>query len=348
MASDSDKPGPSSVLSQSEVEQLLSQVQDQAAPAAARPAPPPGEGRVAAPPPAPAAAAAPKVRPFDFRRSFFLSANELRKLRLSHEEFAATLAARLSIYLRIEFGVKLAELEVTTFQQFAGPLPPVTHLVLFKLEPARGIGVIHLPLRLGVALVDRLLGGPGAAPAEERAFSEIELTLADQAVSVVLQEWCNHWADAATLRPSLLGHEGSGRFLQVATRDALLLVLTLQAAIGECAAPIQIAFPCQMLEPIIQRLHQDAALVANEPPRLPEYRWNPALDAVPIQLRAVLPEVELTARRVTELKIGDVLPLDPQSTQRVRIQLADRARFVGRLGTVSDNRAVEITGTLRG
>ena len=63
-----------------------------------------------------------KIEPYDFRNPAFLSEAELRRLRLLHEDFIRYLSARLSLYLRMEFGLKLAELTTVTFAHFSESL----------------------------------------------------------------------------------------------------------------------------------------------------------------------------------------------------------------------------------
>ena len=101
------------------------------------------------------------VQPYDFRHPVYLSPVELRKLRLHHEEFIRSLSARLSIHLRVEFTLQMSQLNTVTYQRFIEGLPNPSHLVLFKTDPLRGISILHINSRLGLTLVDRLMGGPG-------------------------------------------------------------------------------------------------------------------------------------------------------------------------------------------
>ena len=45
------------------------------------------------------------VRSHNFRQSGFLAASELRRIRQRHEQFIRSLAARLAIFLRLEFSL---------------------------------------------------------------------------------------------------------------------------------------------------------------------------------------------------------------------------------------------------
>ncbi len=200
-------PNDPEVLSQSDVERLLAQVAEKES-----------VTEVVAPGGTKTKCAPETIQPFDFRQPIFLSAAELRKLRLRQEDFTRSLAARLSIYLRLEFTLQMSRLQTITYRKFVDSLANPTYLTVFKVEPLRGGCILDLSPQLGITMVDRLLGGPAQSVSLERDLSDIEAALLDQAVEIVLQEWCNQWSGLQELRPVVLGHESSGRFLQTESR----------------------------------------------------------------------------------------------------------------------------------
>jgi flagellar motor switch protein FliM len=336
MAADQDA-GAADVLSQSEVERLLAQVAEQ-------------ENSVTVVKEGENKERKDKdiIQPYDFRHPVFLSPTELRRLRIRHEEFIRALAARLSIYLRLEFTLQMSKLQTIPFAKFCESLPNPTHLSLFKIEPLRGIGILEIHPRLGLTIVDRLLGGPAHSIAADHDFSEIEMALLDQAVQVIIAEWCNHWAALQELRPALLGHENNGQFLQTAPHDTIMLVLAMEAKIGDCLEQMQIALPCFTLEPLIRKLGQfsEAAVEESTVPTV-SLKWNSRFDDVSVPITAVWDHLELTAREVAGLKEGDILPLESDSPRQVKLRLADMSKFQGRLGTTNGKWAVAVTEVFR-
>jgi flagellar motor switch protein FliM len=288
------------------------------------------------------------AQPYDFRHPGFLTPGELRRLRLRHEDFVRALSARLSIYMRLEFSLQLAKLHTVSYRKFTEALPNPAHLTLFKAEPLRGIGILDIHPKLGLTIVDRLLGGPAQSASATHEFSEIELALLDQAVHLILGEWCSHWVGVEELHLTLLGHETNGQFLQTAAHDTVMLVLALDAKLGDCSEKIQIALPCAALESLVRKLGQATAPVdpVTRPPA-PEPKWNRILDEVPVAVTALWDDLVLSAREVASLKPGDVLPLDPRSPRRVKLRLADRPKFQGTLGTAGGKWAVAVNDVLK-
>jgi flagellar motor switch protein FliM len=338
MPAENEPTGAGDVLSQSEVERLLAQVAEQ-------------ENSVTVVKDGADARETKdreSIQPYDFRHPVYLSPTELRRLRIRHEDFIRALAARLSIYLRLEFTLQMSKLQTVTYLKFCEGLPNPTHLSLFKVEPLRGIGILEIHPRLGLTIVDRLLGGPAHSITADHDFSEIEMALLDQAVQVIMAEWCNHWASLQEVRPTLLGHENNGQFLQTAPHDTIMLVLAMEAKIGDCLEQMQIALPCFTLEPLIRKLGQFSEAAVQES-TLPasSLAWNRRFDEVPVPVTAVWDDLEFTARQVASLKEGDILPLDPGSARQVKIRLANLPKFQGRLGTTEGRWAVAVTDILR-
>lgn len=284
------------------------------------------------------------IRAYDFRQPAFLAPTELRKLRQRHDDFARSLAARLSMYLRLEVGLGISKLQTIRYHDFTTGLATPTHLTLFKAEPLKGICLLDIPARLGLTMVDRLLGGPGSVPAASRDLTEIESALLDQAVQIVLNEWCRHWQSFQDLHLALLGHESNGRFLQTAPHDTVMICVSMEVRIGDCTEEMQMAFPHYTLEPMVKHLTATSATEKqnDQAPVPPPARWNSELNAVPISVSAQWDGLQMTARELIALKPGDVLMLDPQMTQQVQVHVAATAKYQARLGTRGGNWAVEL------
>ena len=287
------------------------------------------------------------IRNYDFRQSGFLTPSELRRIRLRHEQFVRSLAARLAIFLRLEYTVQLDKLQIIGYQKFSESLPNPTAITLFKTDPLKGVGLLVMPLRLGLGLVDRLLGGPGKLPEAGREMSEIEVALLNQAATLVLGEWCAHWPEMRDLRPALLGHETNSKFLQTATADTAMLVLTINIGVGEQTEPMQIAFPYATLEPLV-RLLCPAGLpehtsVTTRPSRP---KWNAEFNEVAVPVIVEWQGLKLSAGDIAHLKQGDVLMLDPKCAAQVQLRFNQVPKFLGRPGTRAGNWAVELTGAL--
>jgi flagellar motor switch protein FliM len=287
-----------------------------------------------------------KVEPYDFRNPAFLSEVELRRLRLLHEDFIRYLSARLSLYMRMEFGLKMAKLTTVTYSKFTENLPNPTHLSMFKVEPLVGVGILDINPRLALTIADRLLGGRGHSVKAERYLTEIEVALIEDVILIILEEWCGQWKMEQELRPVIIGQENNGRFLQTSPKDAIVLALCLEASFGDCSEQIQIGVPYYTIEPVVKKMQsrrqKDTAISHTEKTA----SWQSSYDRISVPVRAEWQALELSLREVASLRIGDVIEMPHTIFSDTRILLNGTPKFVGTVGLDTDHVAVQLTRKL--
>lgn len=329
-----DSPNSFETLDQSEIDRLLAQSLE---PAEAKPT---VLGAVLK------SGQAPKVEPYDFRNPVFLSEGELRRLRLLHEDFIRYLSARLSLFLRMEFGLKMAGLTTVTYSKFCESLPSPTHLSLFKVDPLVGVGILDINPRLALTIADRLLGGRGHSVRAERYLTEIEIALLEDVVLALLEEWCGQWKSEQELRPLIIGHENNGRFLQTSPKDAIILALTLEANFGDCSEQIQIGVPYYTIEPLVKRMQakrQKDTAVASLVKRA---EWQAAYDRIVVPVRAEWQALTLSVREITSLRVGDVIEMPATLCEETHVLINGTAKFIGSVGLENDRIAIQLTRQL--
>jgi flagellar motor switch protein FliM len=291
-------------------------------------------------------AVAPKVEPYDFRNPAFLSEGELRRLRLLHEDFIRYLSARLSLHLRMEFGLKMAKLTTVTYSKFTDSLPNPTHISLFKVEPLIGVGILDLNPRLALTIADRLLGGRGHSVKAERYLTEIETALIEDVIVILLEEWCGQWKAEQELRPLIIGHENNGRFLQTSPRDAIMLAMTLECNFGDCSEQIQIGVPYYTIEPVVKKMQARRQKDSAVTQVVKHAEWQAAYDRITVPVRAEWNAFDITLREITSLRVGDVLEMQASVTAETRVLLNGTPKFIGTVGLDADRVAVQLTRKL--
>lgn len=286
------------------------------------------------------------VKPVDFRNPVFLSEGDLRRLRLSHEDFVRYLSARLSLALRMEVGLKLADLATATYAKFTDGLPNPTHISLFKIEPMAGAGILELNPRLALSFTDRLLGGRGVEIKGDRPLTEIEIALVEDVLLTVLDEWCGQWKYTQPLKPALIGSENSARFLQTSPRDAIMLTFALECVFGDCSEQIRVGLPYYTAEPLLKGLLVRTKKEATVAPAPRRATWQPAYDRITVPVRAEWDALELTLREISCLRVGDVVELPPTLCAETRVLMNGAPKFVGTVGLDSDHVAIQLTRKL--
>ncbi|MDI1247701.1 MAG: FliM/FliN family flagellar motor switch protein [Lacunisphaera sp.] len=284
-----------------------------------------------------------KVEVYDFRNPAFLSEVELRRLRLLHEDFIRYLSARLSLFLRMELGLKMAKLTTVAYSKFTEALPSPTHICLFKAEPLAGVGVIDINPRLALTIADRLLGGRGHSVKAERYLTEIEIALLEDVINIILEEWSNQWKTEQELHPTIIGHENNGRFLQTSPKDAVILSLTLEVSFGDCSEQIQLGVPYYTIEPLVKKMQARRQKDTAVSTVVKNASWQKVYDHITMPVRAEWDALDLSLREVSSLRVGDVIELPALLMQQTRVLLNGTAKFIGTVGHDSDRVAIQIT-----
>jgi flagellar motor switch protein FliM len=312
------------------------------------------EGLLAAIPVPPATAAlrrsgtpgANEARPHDFRNPCLLSDGELRRLRSLHDDFARFVSSRLSLALRLELTLSVASLATTTYSTFTGALSNPGHLTLFKVEPLTGIGILDIEVGLALGIADRLLGGRGTAGKPRPFLTEIETALLEDVTTAFLEEWAAQWKLDTPLRPAVIGHENSGRFLQTSPKDASIVTLVLDCSFGECTGKIQLGIPYYTLEPLMKKLQSRRTKETALAPAPKRTEWHPAYDRITMPVRGEWQAFELTVRELTSLRVGDVIEMSNDICANTRVLFNGVPKFIGTVGLDSDRVAIQLTRKL--
>jgi flagellar motor switch protein FliM len=287
----------------------------------------------------------PNRQGYDFRTPpTLLSPAQSRHLKMRHEEFARSLATRLSIYLRLEINVQVAQLQTIRFRQWADSIAAPTHLTLFRVDKIEGTSFLEIPPALGLTLLDRLLGGKGSTENPTRDLTQIETAVVDEIILIILREWCPYGLNVADAKPCITQHENNPRFLEALPGETNMLVISLTVEINGSTNQIAIALPLVVVEPLLQHLIPPAdpkrPVPRDNPPVM---KWNSELDHVNVPLTAGWAGFEISARRLAQLEVGDFLPLDASVVNHVEVRLAQVPKFIGLLGAAGKTRAIKLT-----
>ncbi|MEM9399893.1 MAG: flagellar motor switch protein FliM [Verrucomicrobiota bacterium] len=288
-----------------------------------------------------------QVEDYDYRGPVFLGAGEMRRLRIKNEEFIRSLASTLSVYLRSDFGLQMSRLETVTYQTMLDNLPMPSHLTLFKLLPLNGICLMDVSPRLGLTVLDRMMGGPGHSIKNERDFTDIEVHVLQDFISLILKEFADSWHKYITLKHEIVDHENTARFLNIVQPDEVMLYLEMEARIGDCLAGIRFMIPYHMLEGAIAQLMKEISNEEEEKSAAQDsMRLNLPYKNIPIQLKTFWRGHSMTLQELQNLQKGDVLLLDNKTNYEVDVQLGKKSKFKGEVDLMQEPLAVTLISKL--
>ena len=282
-----------------------------------------------------------KLIRYNFHNPGFLGQADLRQLGVLHQRYVQHLSARLSTFFRMECGLKIAKFGTATFGEFCETIGNPTHLTLFQIEPLRGVGIVEISLPLGLTMADRLLGGKGRVTNADRSLTEIEETLLEDAMQLIVSEWTQILEGEKTiLKPQCIGHETSGRFLQTSTPETVFITTKVDVTIGELTERLQIGIPFSMIEAMVKRMQ--VARQSGDDPQPKQVQWRAPYAGIQVPITAEWKVREITLTEVLGMREGDVIQLPRELVSQTRIRLSNTEEFTGTVGMQNGHVAVQL------
>lgn len=289
--------------------------------------------------------AALEVELFNFRTPRLPGPLEMRQLNKRHETFARHLSARLSTFLRLECVLRVSRLECIPFAKFREGIESLTHVTLFQIDPLPGVGILDIGLPLAFAIADRLLGGSGHVRESGRSLTEIETALVEDAIQIIMSEWCRHWRDDRwDFQARCIGSETSGRFLQTASPDSVVMALEMEVVLGESVERIQIGIPYTVVEVIVKKLQQGRA--KGDAVKGKKMAWRLTYNGISVPVTVDVDAKPCRFSDVLRWQPGDIIEMPAGAVENAKVKFSNRPEFLGTMGIENGRVAVQLTKQL--
>ncbi len=316
-------------LSKDEVDALLQGMKEGGVPVDGEP-PPPGT-----------------VQAYDLVGEDRLAGRRFPALDQVHERLLRRLPVSLATLLGATPTLTLGTCETVRFATFRNRIAAGTCLQLFTMLPLRGQALLALSAPLAFALIDRVFGGPGRVPdgLEGREFSAIELQTLQRVGARILGDLAEAWAPVQKLECAFVRLESNPAYLMITGPSEAVVAVEIGCDLGAGAAPLVLALPYAMLEPLRERLGApQAAPVSGGSDR----EWLAAISGAvrhaQVDVSAELGRHEISARELLQLGVGDVVPLDVRGDDPVALRVDGIHIMTGLAGVSRGQNAVRVVG----
>ena len=330
------------VLSQEEVEGLLSAMSASGEEAAAPShVPKPAE---------PGAAPAPrksreKVVPYDFKRPERVGKEQIRALQTLHEGFGRNFAAGLSAMLRTMVEVKLAGVDQLTFSEFIFSLENPTCLNLLTAEPLEGNLILEINPSILYPIIDRLLGGGReGGPLARRPLTEIELRLVSRINDLFLKQLGAAWQNVMELDPKVERVESNPQLVQIVPPNEVVVLISFDVALGEIRGMVNLCIPYNSIERISGKLTANSWVAYGRREATPETirQVSRTLQNALVDLRVRLAQTRITTGDLIGLRVGDVITTEKDVRSPLLVTVEGVPKFRASPGAYKARKAIRI------
>ena len=315
------------VLSQHEVDALLSAIDS-------------GDVEISA-----ETGAAPQVVPYDFRRPERVGREQLRAIEALHEVYARNLRAALSGVLRTVVDVKVTSVEQLTFMEFINSLPNPTVFTVLSCEPFEGSFILEMNPVIAFPIIERLLGsGKVGATQPERALTPIEWKLMDSVIERALDLLKDAWSTVVPATFKVTAREANPHLMQIFSADEAVVAVVIEIGIGERRGYLNLCLPVLAIEGQIEKLTAHTQFSSRRKPESQgqEQAISKHLGPAELQLSVHLPIESMRVREIQDMKPGDLILSHHPEAAAVLVSVEGRPKFVARLGSLGDRKAIKI------
>lgn len=350
------------VLSQSEVENLLSAMavsgQQAAETVSAGPTAPERHAPAAAPAAvgqatraAASAVAKPreKITPYDFKRPERVGKEQMRALQTLHEGFGRNFAAGLSAMLRSMVEVKLTSVDQLTYSEFVFSLENPTCFNLLRADPLEGTLILDINPSILYPIIDRLLGGSQEhSPLARRPLTEIELRLVARITGLFLEELRHAWENVLELHLEVTRVESNPQLVQIVPPNEVVVLISFEVALGEIRGMVNLCIPYNSIERISGKLTANSWVTYSKRSASEESiaKVSNALRCSLVELRVRLARTRITAGELIGLRVGDIITTQKDVHSPLLVTVEGVPKFHAGPGAFKGHKAIQITAQI--
>lgn len=321
------------VLSQSEVDALLSAVSDNKVDAEDAG----GGGDDAA-----------GVVQYDLANQDRIIRGRLPTLDIIHDRFIRLFRVTLSNGLR-----KMANLSVNStgplkFSEFMNSLPLPSCLNILRLDPLRGAAIMVIESKLLYALVDSFFGGNDVpyTKIEGKDFTQIEIKIARKVVLSALDDLEKAWEPVYPIKIGYSRTEINPQFVAVVPPSDVVIATTFDVELEKVSGTIKVVIPYAALEPIKSKLSVGFQSEQLEVDHIWINRIKEQVMVTNVNVLVQLGQADITLQDLTNMEPGDIIQLEGDATLPLEVLVEGIPKFRGIPGVLKGQRAIRITETM--
>src|SRR2546425_9470813 len=198
-----------------------------------------------------------KILKYNFKRPDRISKNQIRSLHFVHDRFARNFSSSVSAYMRTVVEITLENIGQISYLEFLSTVADPTCYAAISLKPLDGVAAIEISPALVFPMIDRLLGGAGRPMASPRPMTEIEQSIMQNVLRLLVDNLRESWRPVYAIEFSLTSTETHPHMVQVTSPNEMVIHFQFQARMKETIGKIHIVIPTLVFEPIVHIFDQE-------------------------------------------------------------------------------------------
>ncbi|MDI9219204.1 MULTISPECIES: flagellar motor switch protein FliM [Clostridium] len=289
-----------------------------------------------------------KIKKYDFRSPQKFSKDHIRTLEMVHDAFARIISNYLSGQLRKHVKVDIQSVEQITYEEFVHSIPNPTILTIFKMPPLQGNILLEMNPQFSFQVLDILLGGTGDRDEKAKEFSEIDKNILSNITSEMIKSLILAWDGILEVKPEFEGLETNPSANQTLAPNEPVALLSFLVELGKSTTYMNLCIPYLSIEKVLDKLVVQYWFKTDESELQDEARekLKKGIDPVEVNMHVELGKTEITVDDFLELVNGDVLLLNSQCSDPVRVFVENEECFIAKPGIIGKNMGIQLLDIL--
>ncbi len=320
------------VLSQSEVDALLSAVSDNEIKLDSQGKP---DDRV--------------VVVYDLTSQDRIIRGRLPQLDVIYEKFMRSFRVTLSSAIRKIAALNHSSTDFLKFGEFINTLPAPTCMSVLRMGNLRGSALFVIETKLAYALIDSFFGGDDRpySKVEGKDFTPIELSIVKKVVELAIKDLEVAWESVEVIDCSFVRTEVNPQFVGIVPPTDVVIASTFDVELEKASGTITLVIPYSAIEPIKQKLSSGFQVEADQTDkRIWSKIISEQLKDVSVDIKVNLGESNVSIQDLMNMRVGDVVSLNQDASKEIDVLVEGVKKFKGFYGSSHGSVAMKITDKL--
>ena len=287
------------------------------------------------------------VRAFQFGSDDLSLLGDYHALRIINERFARLARSVFLPMLRIQPRISSFPPEVKTFDEYTAGIENFMSLNISRIEELRGNLLTVLTPSFISVLTNSYYGGKIAALENKKT----EFTATEERIIELINDGLRDtlqvaWRDLMPITVTHQNREINPQFASFVDGAELVIICSFVVQLPDTdAASFDIIYPLQTLKPIAAQLRSRLQADVSEDDHTWREKMERAVLNIPLEVTARLSQPVVSMYKLINMQIGDTFPMT--IGEGVEIRIEDEDAFLGELGEVGGNAAVNLSSRLK-
>ncbi len=270
----------------------------------------------------------------------------LPQLDVIYEKFMRSFRVTLSSAIRKIASLNHSSTDFLKFGEFINTLPAPTCMSVLRMGNLRGSALFVIETKLAYALIDSFFGGDDRpySKVEGKDFTPIELSIVRKVVELAIQDLEVAWESVEVIDCSFVRTEVNPQFVGIVPPTDVVIASTFDVELEKASGTITLVVPYSAIEPIKQKLSSGFQVEADQTDkRIWSKIISEQLKDVSVDIKVDLGEAMFSIQDLMNMRVGDVISLNQDASKEIDVLVEGVKKFKGFYGSSHGSVAMKIT-----